>query len=274
MTTLLNELDETETQVAFDGDLPEPGAFIAIGAEVLQVGGAVKSADYFPGRPVEASLWCKRGVSGVVSSHDAGAEVTIVKPTYTPSGQGSSLLLTDPGATWQPEHAYSEGDRILVLGSVVMESRDDGLSDAEEPEWEVGANVSDGEIGWRALGEVGQMPVTMMPLGLTQFAYTSPSALLAGVDPAMQFYIGQHDTDEAAYDGVGSLAATVTDHMVRPVLGEPVHSLYTGPDDPTELPGVAALMGSLYLRSAGDVGARLYVKVNPGDTSWQEVALV
>jgi hypothetical protein len=144
---------------------------------------------------------------------------------------GAAAVLPDPGATWQANHAYAEGDRVKVADvetvgvTEVFEVAAAGTSDSSEPTWaidEARDETTDGGVTWVWLGHVGGV-------GFDDYAL-DPKAYYLGVT-------------------VNTLAAGVR----------------IGTSDPTA--GVAATPGSLYLRNNSGNG-EVYAKANSSDTGW------
>lgn len=143
----------------------------------------------------------------------------------------AARVLPDPGATWQANHAYAEGDRVKVADvetvgvSEVFEVTAAGTSGGSEPTWAIEQardETTDGGVTWVWLGHVGAV-------GFDDYS----------LDPK-PYYLQTR---------IGALEAGVR----------------IATADPTA--GVAATPGSLYLRNNSGNG-EVYVKAATPDTSW------
>jgi hypothetical protein len=106
-----------------------------------------------------------------------GHEVAVETPTadaeLAPSVSAGAGTLEHPGNVWQADHAYAEGDRIAetLQGELrVFEATNAGTTEAEATAFTdytislVPLGLTLGNVTWRYLGIVGELPWDIVPL--------------------------------------------------------------------------------------------------------------
>lgn len=209
--------------------------------------------------------------TGTIAATDVQAAIAEVA---SEASGGGVEALADPGATWQAETAYTEGDRIGVVielesGVTEVFEASGGTSDTGEPSWEDVSQpldtVADNDIDWTWIGQVGR-------IGFRDYAR----------DPRIDAYATsifnleqKFGTEDVAAPGDAGLilysaSTTQTNWVSLANVLDNVDIIATGTDDPTAGGGIGGAIGKLYTRDNSGTG-ELWLKTGAADDAWSKV---